>query len=109
MHDLPAPRLQAAGPGPFSRYEGGLTVRSRYWLLAAVLAGALAPATAHAAAPPLTADFTAVDLPAGFHAWSVTGGTATTVTIAAKGTVTFHFNQVAGVNAATPHDVYFQT
>jgi plastocyanin len=84
-------------------------VRPRIWLLGAVLAGALAPATAHAAAPPLTADFTAVDLPAPTHAWRVTGTQDTVATIAAHGTVTWHFNQVAGVNANTPHDVFFQT
>jgi plastocyanin len=83
-------------------------LRLRNWLLAALVAGAVAPATAQADAP-LTADFTAVDLPAGTHAWRVTGLPDTTATIAAHGTVTWHFNVVAGVNVNTPHDVYFQT
>ena len=70
------------------------------------MASALAPATAYADAPPLTADFTATDVTSGTnHQWYVTGTTSNTATtIATGGTVTFNYPATRHVRC---HNVAF--
>jgi plastocyanin len=60
-------------------------------VLSALVAWALAPATARADTAPLTAGFTATDVTSANHQWYVTGTTSNTATIAAGGTVTFAY------------------
>lgn len=63
---------------------------TRSLLTLAIVAAALLPGSAQAAAP-LTADFTATDLSTTNHQWYATGTTTTTAVIAQHGTVTFKY------------------
>jgi plastocyanin len=76
-------------------------------LATASAALALAPAAAAADVPPLTADFTAIDVSGTNHQWYVTGTTSTAITIATGGSVTF--NYPVGNPATTRHSVAFTT
>ena len=60
-------------------------------LLSVLVASAVAPATANAEVPPLTAAFTATDVTSANHQWYVAGTTSNTATIATGGTVTFSY------------------